>query len=227
MKTTIKTLLILAIIALAYFCFMSVMTPIRFERVRAEREKVVIQNLMSLRAAQLEHRDQKGYYTGDLDSLINFIKTGKKKMVLKEGTLSDLQLQAGLTEAKAVSIIRKGNKKEIAEFGLENFRRDTSSVSLIEALYGTVYNEKNIEKLKYIPFSEQVPFEVELNNNYVSSNNISIPLCEIRAPYRTFLFDVNRQEALNLIDLQEKMDKYPGIKVGAVTEPNNFAGNWE
>ncbi len=227
MKKTIKTLLIIAIIALSYFCFMSVMTPIRFEKVRAEREKVVIQNLMNLRSAQLEHRDQKGYYTGSIDSLINFLKTGKKKMVLKEGTLSDLQLQAGLTETKAVNIIRKGNKREIAEFGLENFRRDTSSVSLIEALYGTTFNEKTIEKLKYIPFSEQVPFEIELNNNYVSSNNIAIPLCEIRAHYRTFLFDVNRQEALNLIDLQEKLERYPGIKVGAVTEPNNFAGNWE
>jgi hypothetical protein len=38
---------------------------------------------------------------------------------------------------------------------------------------------------------------------------------------------VNRQETLNLIDLQEKLEKYAGLKVGAVNEPNNFAGNWE
>ena len=227
MKTTIKILLSIAIVVLAYFCFMSIMTPIRFEKERAVREKVVIQNLIDLRTAQVELREQKGYYTSSLDSLIDFLKAGKKKMVLKEGTLTDLQLEGGLTEAKAVSIIRKGNKKEIMENGLENFRRDTTFVNLISALYGDRLDVEKVENLKYIPYSDKVPFEMELNNSYVSSNNISIPLCEIRAPYKTFLFDVNRQEALNLIDLQDKMEKYPGLKVGSVTEPNNFAGNWE
>jgi hypothetical protein len=68
---------------------------------------------------------------------------------------------------------------------------------------------------------------MELNNSYVSSNGVSIPLCEIRAPYNTFLSDINRQETLNLIDLLEKLDRYPGLKVGALNEPNNFASNWE
>lgn len=227
MKTTIKILLFLAIVALSYFCFMSIMTPIRFEKERGVREQKVIQNLIDLRSAQMEFREQKGFYTSTLDSLVDFLKTGKKKMVLKEGTLSDVQLEAGLTEAKAGAILRRGNIKEIRENGLEGFRRDTTFVNLITALYAERYTRENIDNIKYIPFTEKVPFEMELNNNYVGSNNISIPLCEIRAPYRTFLFDVNRQEALNLIDLQEKLEKYAGLKVGSIVEPNNFAGNWE
>ncbi|MDD2284554.1 MAG: hypothetical protein PHQ11_04045 [Paludibacter sp.] len=227
MKTTIKTLLFAAIAVLTYFCFMSVLTPIRFEKIRAEREKNVIQTLINLRTAQIEHRDQKGYYTSSLDSLITFIKTGRKKMVLKEGVLTDAQLLAGLTEAKAAAIVRRGNKREIIENGLEGFRRDTTTVPLLQALYADDLSAEALEKIKYIPYSEQVEFEMELNNGYVSSNGISIPLCEIRAPYKTFLLDVNRQETLNLIDLQEKLEKYPGVKVGAANEPNNFAGNWE
>ncbi len=227
MKTTIKVLLFVAIAVLAYFCVMSIMTPIRFEKERAIREVAVIQSLIDLRTAQIEHRDQKGYYTVALDSLIDFLKTGKKKMVLKEGTLTDAQLEAGLTEIEAVAIIRKGNQKEIEDNGLVGFRRDTTSVNLLKALYGEKYSPQTIDKLKYIPYSDNVLFEVELNNNYLSANSIWIPLCEIRAPFRAFLFDVNRQEALNLIDLQKKMEKYPGIKVGSVIEPNNFAGNWE
>lgn len=227
MKTTIKVLLVLAIAALAYFCVMSIMTPIRFEKERAAREKEVIQTLIDLRTAQIEHKDQKGYYTLALDSLVDFIKSGKKKMVLKEGTLSDAQLEAGLTEAKAVAIIRKGNQKEITDNGLTGFRRDTTQVDLLKALFENRYTAGTIEKLMYIPFSDKVLFEVEVNNNYLSSNDIWIPLCEIRAPYKAFLYDVNRQEALNLIDLQKKMEKYPGVKVGSVIEPNNFAGNWE
>lgn len=227
MKTTIKILLLAAIVALAYFCIMSVLSPIRFENQRAIRDKEVIQNLIDLRTAQLEYRDQKGHYTVALDSLVDFLKNGNKRMVLKEGTLSDAQLESGLTEARAVQIIRKGNQREIIANGLEGFRRDTTLVPLLEALYQNRYTVATVDKLQYIPFSEDVPFEVELNNNYLSSNNIWIPLIEIRAPFRAYLFDINRQEALNLIDLQRKLDRFPGLKVGAVTEPNNFAGNWE
>lgn len=227
MRTTIKILLYAAIAMLTYFCFMSILTPIKFEKVRAEREKVVVQSLQNLRIAQIEFKDQKGYFTTDLDSLIDFVKAGKKKVVLKEGVLTDAQLLAGLTEKKAVSVVNRGNKREIAELGLEGFRRDTTVVPLLEALYDNKLNEASLEKLKTIPFSEDKTYDVDVNNDYVSSNGISIPLCEIRAPYRTFLMDVNRQETLNLIDLQEKLEKFPGLKVGAVNEPNNFAGNWE
>lgn len=227
MKTTIKILLFIAIGVLTYLCFMSILTPIKFERVRAEREKNVKETLVILRTAQIEHREQKGYYTGSLDSLVMFIKSGKKKMVLKEGVLNEAQLLAGLTESKATAIVRRGNTREIIENGLEGFRRDTTTIPLLKALYNNELSENELEKIKYIPFSENVEFEMELNNSYVSSNGVSIPLCEIRAPYNTFLSDINRQETLNLIDLLEKLDRYPGLKVGALNEPNNFASNWE
>lgn len=227
MKSTIKILLIVAIAALAYFCVMSILTPIKFEQERALREKKVIENLIDLRAAQVEFKDQKGYYTTALDSLVDFLKTGKKRMILKEGVLSDAQLESGLTEASAVKIVQSGNMKEIIANGLEGFRRDTTQQDLLAALYNDKYTLETIDDLQFIPYSDKVPFEVELNNNYLSSTNIWIPLCEIRAHFKTFLYDVNRQEALNLIDLQVKMEKYPGLKVGSVLEPNNFAGNWE
>ncbi len=227
MKTTIKILLLVAIAALGYFVIMSVMTPIQFETERAKREKVVIERLIDLRTAQIEYRDQKGRYTAGLDTLINFLQTGKKRMVLKEGMLTDAQLQAGLTEAKAVRIVRSGNQKEIIANGLQNFRRDTTMTNLLNALYDGKYTVENVAELQYIPFTEQAPFEVELNNSYVNSTGINIPLIEIRAPYMVYLSDINRQETLNLIDLQEKLEKYAGLKVGSVIEPNNFAGNWE
>ena len=227
MKTTIKILLLVAIVALSYFVIMSIMTPIKFESERSKREKVVIERLIDLRAAEMEFKDQKGRYTVGLDTLVDFLKTSKKKMVLKEGTLSDAQLEAGLTEAKAARIVRSGNQKEIAAMGLQNFRRDTTMTNLLTALYNDKYTEQSIENLKYIPFSEKELYEVEINNNYLSANNVWIPLIEIRAPYKSFLSSINRQETLNLIDYQRKLEKYAGLKVGSVVEPNNFAGNWE
>ncbi|MDN8891449.1 hypothetical protein Q0O75_13455, partial [Staphylococcus aureus] len=77
--------------------------------------------------------------TDSFDELFKFLKTSKKKTVLKEGSLTDQQLEAGLTEAKAAKIVRSGNRAEIAANGLENFRRDTAFVDMIESVFPGKY----------------------------------------------------------------------------------------
>ena len=48
------TLLSVAAVAMAYFCVMSVVTPIQFDETRASRETAVVKNLVSLRTAEVE-----------------------------------------------------------------------------------------------------------------------------------------------------------------------------
>lgn len=227
MKTIIKVLLSISIILLAYLCIMSVMTPIQFEETKASREKAIIQRLIDIRKVELEFKDQKGRYTANFDSLITFVKSAKKKMVMKEGALSDKQLEAGLTEASAVKIVKKGNASEIAANGLQGFRRDTAYVSLFEAIFPTEYTAETIDQLAIIPYSNNEKFELKVNNGFTNATGTRIPLFEATAHFKTYLYDLNRQEMINAIDLQEKLTKFPGLKVGSVDEPNNNAGNWE
>lgn len=227
MKTLIKLLLLVSIGLLTYFCIMSIATPIQFAKIRESREKVVVSKLMDIRKAQLEFKNQKGGFTADFDELINFLKTAKMKSVLKEGSLTDLQLEAGLTEAKAVKIVNSGKQKDIIDNGLENFRRDTAYLDMIESLYGKVYTRENIDKLAYVPFSEDKKFELKVNNAYFNSNGIQIALFEARTEYETYLHDLDRQEVVNITDFQKKLEIFPGLKVGDVNSPNNNAGNWE
>lgn len=226
MKTVIKILLGISIIFLAYICVDSVVTPIQFEKEKALREKDVVARLVQIRAAQLEFKAQYGRYTADLDSLVNFVKTAKKKEVKKEGALTEKQLEDGLTEAKAVKIVLRGNAREIKENGLEGFRRDTILTPMITFLYKGAYSDDNISELVVVPHSNGKRFEMEVNNEYVK-NNIPIPLFEARTPFDTYLADLNHQELVNAKDVAVKLDKYPGLKVGSVVEPNNNAGNWE
>ena len=79
----------------------------------------------------------------------------------------------------------------------------------------------------YIPFTDNVKFEVETNNEYNTSKGIKVPIFEIRAHFNTYLHDLNKQELVNLIDKEEKLEHYAGLKVGSVEAPNNNAGNWE
>lgn len=227
MKTTIRILLGIAICFMSYVCVMSIVTPIRFEEKKTQRENAIIKNLVYIRTAETEFRSQKGYYTADLDSLILFLKTAKKKEVLKEGALTEAQLEAGLTEAKAVKIIARGNAKEIKANGLENFKRDTIYTNMIQSLYKGEFSENNIDKIIYIPYTNKTRFEVETNNTYQTDRGIKVPLIEVRAHYNTYLADLDDQERVNLVDRETKLDHYPGLKFGSIIAPNNNAGNWE
>ena len=248
-NTIMRILLMVAIIVMGYFCVMSVVTPIRFEEKRAQREVAVIKHLVALRTAETEFKAQKGHYTADLDSLIDFLRTAPKKEVLKEGRLNEKQLEAGLNEHKAVKIMdtakAKAKKKqqfanddelyayiwandpEVKKNGLEGFRRDTILTNLIESVYKGEYNAANIGDIIYIPFTNKVRFEAEVNNTYTTGQGIHVPLVEMRAHYNTYLADLNNQERVNLIDKEEKLDHYPGLKFGDIETPNNNAGNWE
>lgn len=230
-RITINVLLGAAIVFMAVICVMSVVTPINFENKRAEREVAVEEKLQDLRIAEVEFRAQNGRYTANLDSLVLFLQTGSKKEVSKVGALNEKQLEAGLTEAKAMEIIKKakktGNNKEVIANGLENFSRDTISTPVLEALFHGKYTNENIADLLIIPYTQGVRFEAEVNDNYTTSQGIPVPLVEVRAHYNTYLGDLDEQERVNLIDKEKQLDHYAGLKFGSICEPNNNAGNWE
>jgi len=248
-KTIFRTLLCLSVIALAYFCVMSVVKPIRFDQQRAERSNYVIKNLVALRTAEVEFQHVNSRYTANLDSLVLFLRNTPKKEVLKEGSLTEKQLEAGLTEHKAVKILNQAkakaqkkqqfenaeqlynyiweNDKDVKSNGLQGFRRDTIYKDMIETLYKGAYTKENIADIIVIPFSNGQRFEVEVNNDYKTSQGIRVPLFEARAHFNTYLGDLNDQERVNLIDKETQLEHYPGLKVGDIYAPNNNAGNWE
>lgn len=249
MKTTFRILLALAICFLAYICVDSVVTPIQFEETRAQREEAVVKNLIHIRTAEVEFKNQHGRFMADADSLLMFLKTAPKKEVLKEGSLTDKQLEAGMTEPKAVKLIDKAkakamsklktddqeaiyayiwaNDKDIKDAGLQGFRRDTIERNMIETLYKGEFTAENIDQIVLIPYSDNLRFEIEVNDEYKTSQGIHVPLFEARAPFETYLADQDKQELVNLIDKEQKLEHYPGLKVGSIEAPNNNAGNWE
>ena len=252
MKTTralIICVLAVCAVLMTLFCVQSVTTPIKFENTRAEREVVVIKHLVDLRTAEVEYHHQKGVFTASADTLLMFLKTAPKKEVMKEGSLTDKQLEAGLTEHKAIKILNEAKKKalkkqqfedadalyayiwandkDVISNGLAGFRRDTIELNMLQSLYKGEYDENSIDAMVEIPFSEGQRFELEVNNEYKTSQGIHVPLFEARAPFESYLGDLNKQELVNLIDREQKLDHYAGLKVGDVYAPNNNAGNWE
>ncbi len=228
MKTVFNIVLVLCVAALVYICYNSIMGPINFENAKKEREKAVIARLIDIRNAQQEYRSlHHGMYTDKFDTLINFVKNQKLPFVMKIGQLTDQQLEDGLTEKKAMSIIDKakktGNYDEVKKMGLENFKRDTMWVAVMDTLFPKGFNP---DSLRYIPFGNGTTFEMNVKNDTAKSG-APVFLFEVKAPYETYLDGLDRQEIVNLKDLDTKLGRFSGLMVGSIETPNNGAGNWE
>ncbi len=228
MKTVVNIVLVLCSIALIYVCYASIMGPINFDEQKKLRDKEVIARLIDIRKAQQEYRQlNKQAYASTFDTLIDFVKTQKIPFVSKEGVLTDAQLEAGLTERKAMNIIDKAKKTgkydEVRKNGLENFKRDTFWVAVLDTIFPSGFNA---DSLRYVPFGNGEQFIMQTKSDTTKSG-APLHLLEVKTPYTTYLDGLSSQEIRNLIDVQDKLGRYPGLMIGSLETPNNNAGNWE
>jgi len=227
MRTIFKALLGVAIIFMAYLCYSSIMTPIRFEAEKAIRDQAVIARLIDIRKAQIEFNNQNQQYTANFDTLIHFVRTAQIPIIMKKGELTDYQLSKGLTEKIALTL----TEKDAAKYGVDNFelfratfRRDTSFVSVLDTVFGKNFA---IDSIAYVPFGNGARFEMEARIFESAAGAIRIPLFEARTPFTVYLQGLDQQEIYNLIHARTVQEKFPGLKVGDIESPNNNAGNWE
>jgi ribosomal protein L22 len=224
MKTVFNAILAICIVALVYICYASIMGPINFQKEKDVRDAAVQTRLIDIRKAQEQYRNlHNQQYTDNFDSLIHFVKTEKIPFVFKQGELSDAQLESGMTEKKAMDIIKKGDAKAIAEAGLQNFRRDTNWIAVVDTLFGQGYNA---DSLRFVPFGNGAQFEMDTITQ-VARSGAPFCLLEVKTPYTTYLNGLDKQEIVNLIDEQTQLGRYAGLKIGDLETANNNAGNWE
>jgi hypothetical protein len=234
MKVVVRVLLALAIVLLAYISWESIRGPIDFNAEVERREKAVIQRLVDIRTAQVALRAQEGSYTASFDTLINFVKDGKIATLVKSGDLSEAQLEEGMTEEKAMQIIRTGNERAIKAAGLwddtknaPQLVRDTIFSPAKEVLYPT-RTRFSIDSLRYVPYGKGAEFEMGVDT-VITASGYPIQVFEAKTPYTVYLGDLDKK-LLNQ-KIQEVLDrpgnKFPGLQVGSLEVANNNAGNWE
>ena len=101
------------------------------------------------------------------------------------------------------------------------------------AVIDTVFGEKKLTRdqvrnLRYIPFAAEGTEFIMDAGMFTTESKVIVPVFECKAPYKTFLADLDRQELINLIhECKNIFEVYPGVKVGAMDAATNDAGNWE
>jgi len=210
MRITLNILLIGTVLLLTYMCYRSIMNAQEFINERKVREEAIQARLIDIRKAQIEYKNFYGFHAGSFDDLAKFLNEDRLPFVIKEGSLTDEQLEKGMTEAKA-----------IAE-GL--IRRDTTWILAKDTLFGPGFDAST---LAIVPV-EGVNAKFTMDTATISSGSgYTVKVFEAGVPYDTYLRGLDRQELINLKDKVAKMGKFAGLRVGSVTEINNNAGNWE
>lgn len=212
-KLIIQIILAGLIIFLGYQCYQSIMVPQRFKEIKAQRYERIIQRLKDIRTAQDAYKGIYGRYTGSLDTLINFIKYDSVKMVRSIGSLSDEDLEKGVTEAQA---IKEGK-----------IIRDTIKVAALENVFNKDYP---IDDLRYVPFTKR-KYQFKMGASTVfTDSGIEVPIFEARISNMEIFEDIRDQYNEQLLEENGerlRLKKYPGLKVGDLQEANNNVGNWE
>lgn len=211
MKVTLKILLAAAVVLLVYMCYKSVTGPMDYNAEKDIRDKAIIARLIDIRKAQIEYKNIHKEHAGSFDDLAQFLNTEKIPFLIKEGVLTDEQLEKGMTEQEAV-------KKGL-------IRRDTVWVLAKDTLFGKGYDVNDMRYVPAVP-GEKIQFSMD-TATLKSGSGYEIKVFECGVKYADYLRDMNKQLTYNLIEKAEKQSKYPGLRVGSLEEINNNAGNWE
>jgi hypothetical protein len=213
MRKVFQIVLAIAIVVLAYYTYQSINKTQEFGVLKGQRYDRIIEQLKDIRKAEGAYKDVYGKYTGSFDTLINFIKTDSMPLVKSIGSLTDEQVEAGMTEKEAV---KKGF-----------ITRDTVMISALDTVFRKNYP---IENLRFVPFTKgKIQFKLGATV-FVTGSNVKVNVFEARVSNMDIFADVMdeyREEVLEENGNRKRINKYPGLKVGSLEEANNNAGNWE
>lgn len=205
MKKVIQFVLLLAIIGLGYMLYRQFATPMEFQNVQEQRKTEVVSRLKDIRSAQRAFRQAYQKFTPSMDSLIYFVKYDSMIYERMIGSADD-----SLAVAQG------------------RVRREAFKVAVRDTVFsGRNLTDAQIDEFRFIPFSDNTPFIMDAGTLETGSG-VVVQVFEAKAPYKTYLnIEGFEQELINLIDERKTLGRYPGIKVGSMTEATNEAGNWE
>ena len=218
------------IVLLGYAIVDSVMQPVRFNKEKAAREAVAIQQLKDIRTLEVAYKSATGVFTASVDSLAEFYENGSMSIIMQVGSSDD---SAAVAHTDAVKKTLRGVKpSEINGKLYELYQKgDNNLVFTVESkipVKDTLFSSRenfDAKALKLIPFAEGDTVIMDAIVKTVSG--VQVPLFEAKIPYKQLLKGMDNQLRINLDAERRDMNRYEGLQVGSITAPNNNAGNWE
>lgn len=207
----VQVALAIVILGLIYVIYQLIATPTRFEKETNQRKALVIDRIKDIRTAERAFKTKYQHFTGDFDSLINFVLNEELEL---ERKIVDEDDSVGLAQLK------KAGKKNV----------ETFTIAVIDTIFAPkTLTPDQVKELRYVPFTERKVQYILQAGQLTTGSGVVVPVVECRIPYKAFLDTVEyRQEIINMIDNEViNFNRYAGVKFGSMENANNEAGNWE
>ncbi|MDA1288498.1 MAG: hypothetical protein O3B46_03565 [Bacteroidetes bacterium] len=172
MKLGIQVVLWVASIFFAYKIYDAVNGPIKFNQVKNERYATVIDRMKDIRIAQIAHKDVKGVYANNFDSLVKFIDEGIFTLIEKrDSSYLEYDRTYRIDMLREVIVI------------------DTlGTVPVKDSLFGTSMRYKN---LAYVPIEGVKDSTFSIKSEVINKNGYNVPVFEVKVAKNVILYDQN------------------------------------
>ncbi|HCQ24710.1 MAG TPA: hypothetical protein DIT52_05810 [Flavobacteriaceae bacterium] len=206
MKIAIQAILWVLCAVFSYQIYDSINGPISFNKTKNERYAQVINRLKTIRKAQIAHKDVKGFYANNFDSLVNFVENGIFTLVEKRDS-SYLEYD----RTYRIDMLR-----EVVVVDTLGF------VPVLDSLFK---NDNSYKIMSQVPV-EGVDAEFGLKADIISKNGYRVPVFEVKVAKKIVLHDQN-EDLLKQENETVSVDGVNGAEIilGSMTEVSTN-GNW-
>ena len=206
MKLGIQAVLWMLAIFFSYKIYDSINGPISFNKTKNERYALVINKLKLIRKAQIAHKDVKGIYSNDFDSLVNFIDNGIFTLIEKRDS-SYMEYD----RTYRIDMLR-----EVVVIDTLGF------VSVKDSLFK---DSNAYKKFANVPI-EGVEAKFDINSDIIDKNGYRVPVFEVKVAKEVILHDQDK----DLIKIENETVSVDGVNgpsiiLGSLTEVSTN-GNW-
>lgn len=207
MKIAAQAFLWILIVFFSYKIYDSINGPINFNKVKNERYAQVIDRLKDIRMAQIAHKDVKGVFANNFDSLVAFVDTGIFTLLQKRDS-SYLEYD----KTYRIDMLR-----EVVVVDTLGF------VPVKDSLFGT---SENYKQMAFIPIEGVNDSMFSIKADIIEKNGFRVPVFEVKVAKDLILFDQN----IDLIKQENETVSVDGVNgpalvLGSLTEVSTN-GNW-
>lgn len=206
MKIAIQAILWVLCAVFSYQIYDSINGPISFNKTKNERYAQVINRLKTIRKAQIAHKDVKGFYANNFDSLVSFVEDGIFTLIEKRDS-SYLEYD----RTYRIDMLR-----EVVVVDTLGF------VPVLDSLFK---NDNSYKIMSQVPV-EGVDAEFGLKADIISKNGYRVPVFEVKVAKKIVLHDQN-EDLLKQENETVSVDGVNGAEIilGSMTEVSTN-GNW-
>ncbi|MBQ4376626.1 MAG: hypothetical protein II793_02895 [Bacteroidales bacterium] len=236
-KTIIQIVLALVIIALGFYLYFSIMEPVKFENEYNKRRDACAEKLKAIRTLEEAYKSTYGCYCASFDTLVNRLLNEDSLRVVSKNILRDkIPADVDINEMTELEAIKKGyiERKDIYVNPIKKLLEDGKFAYLDPE--GNLKNSENIEitdkmrqmiaDVRYVPYPKGEKYEFDLNAGQIEKNGFMVPVFECKVDLEKLLADMDQQLVINRISELDKYSRYPGWKVGDMTQ-SITDGNFE